>query len=81
MESANFWAIPQVGIGTQTEVVSVPLDRTKMVPVPRQSGTGTTHQNQVGTSTDPSGTSTNASSSPDICVLALLSPNSYTNGI
>ena len=31
--------------------------------------------------TDPSGTGTNASNSLDICVLALLSPNSYTDSI
>ena len=49
----------------QTGVAPVPLDRTKMVPVPRQSGTGTTHQNRVGTGTDPSCTGTIASYSPD----------------
>ena len=45
-----------------------------------QSGTATTHQNWIGIGTNPSGTGTNASNSPDICVLAMLSPNSYTNG-
>ena len=58
----------------QTGVVPVPLGQ-------RQSGTGTTHQNRVGIGTDSSGTSTNASSNLDICVLALLSPNSYTDDI
>ena len=46
-----------------------------------QSCTGTFHQKGVGTGTDPSGTGPNASSSPDICVLAFLSLNSYTDGI
>ena len=52
-----------------------------LVSIPNRGGTGTTHYNRVGTSTDPSGTDTNASSSPDNCVLTLLSPNSYTDGI
>ena len=47
----------------------------------RQNGTGTTHQNRVGTGTDPSGTDTTTSCSLDFCILTLLSPNSYTNGI
>ena len=69
----------------------MPIDITKVVPIPRQSGTITIHQKGVGTGTDLSGTGTNASHSPDICVLALLSPdiyvlallspNSYTDGI
>ena len=52
-----------------------------LVPIPNRGGTGTTHQNWVSTGTDPSGTGTNASNSLDICVLALLSPNSYTDDI
>ena len=56
----------------------------KCVPVPirqGQSGTGTDqvvpvpiHQKGVGTGTNQSGTGTDASSSPDFCTLALLSP-------
>ena len=106
-EFCHFWAILHFGTGTQTRVVPVPIDRTKvvpvprqsdtsttlvsvprqcgtgtnLVPVPRQSGIGTIHQKGVRTGTNPSGADTNASSSPDICVLALLSPNSYTDGI
>ena len=30
----------------------------KVVPIPRQSGTGTNFQNMIGTSTNPSGTGT-----------------------
>ena len=81
MKSAKFLAIPLVDTGTQTGVVSVPLDRTKTVPIPRQSGTGTTHKKGVGICTEPSGTGTNASNNLVICVLTLLSLNSYTEGI
>ena len=87
-EICHIWAISQFGTGTQIGVVSVPIDRTKVVPVPRQSGTGTHLQNRVGINTDQSGTGTNqsgtgtnqsgtgtdASGSPDCCTLALLSP-------
>ena len=62
-------------------MVPVPLGQRQNVTGTNQSSTGTTHQNRVGTGTDPSGTGTNASNSPDICVLALLSLNSYTDGI
>ena len=55
-EICHFWAISQFGTGTQIRVVSVPIDRTKVVPVPRQSGTGTHLQNRVGINTDQSGT-------------------------
>ena len=54
--------------------VPVPMDRDQMVPLPVVSGTGTHLQNRVGTGTDQSGTDTNASSSPDFCTFALLSP-------
>ena len=64
-EICYFWAIPQVGTGTQIGVVPVPLNKTKVVPVPRQSGTGTNLQNRVGTSTDQSGIGTTASYNPD----------------
>ena len=47
--------------------------------IQKQNGTSTLFQNRVGTGTDPCGTGTNASNGPDICVLALLSPNSYTD--
>ena len=56
-----------------SKVVLVPLTKTKVVPVPRQSGTGTNFQNMIGTSTNPSGTGTTASDSPDFCIRALLS--------
>ena len=61
-----------------------------LVPVPKV-GTGTHGQRQSGIVTDQSGTDTHsqkrvgigidASSSPDFCTLALLSPNSYTDSI
>ena len=44
-----------------------------LVPVPKRGGTGI-RQRQSGTGTDQSGTRTDASSSPDFCTLALLSP-------
>ena len=58
----------------QTRVVPVPLGQRQNGTGTNQSGTSTTHQNRVSTCT-------NASNSLDICVLALLSPNSYTDGI
>ena len=64
----------------QGKVVPVPLTRTKVVPV-RQSGTGTNFKNMIGIGTNPSGTGTTASGSPDFCIRALLSPNSHTEGI
>ena len=62
-------------------VVPVALRQRQNGTGTNQNGTSTTHQNRVGTDIDSSGTSTNASNSSDICVLALLSPNSYTDGI
>ena len=73
-EICHLWAIPQFGTGTQIGMVPIPIYKTKMVPVPRQSGTGTHLQNKVGTGTNQSGTGTDASNSPDCCTLALLSP-------
>ena len=73
-EICHFWAIPKFNTGTQTRVVAVPLDRTKMVTVPRQSGTSTHLQNRVGTGTDQSGTGTNAPGSPNFWIRALISP-------
>ena len=73
-EISHFWAIPQFSTGTQTGVVPIPIDRTKVVPVPRQSGTDTHLQNRVGIGTDQSGIGTDASSSSDFCTLMLLSP-------
>ena len=46
----------------------------------RKSGTST-NPSGTGTGTDQSDTSTDASTSPDFCTLALLSPNSYIDGI
>ena len=54
MKHAKFWAIPQVGTGTQTGVVPVPLNKTKVVPILRQSGTGTNMKNRVGIGTTAS---------------------------
>ena len=62
-------------------MVPVPLTRTKVVLVPRQSGTGTNFQNMIGTGTNLSGTGTIASGSPDFCIRALLSSNSHIEGI
>ena len=77
----HFWAIPRSGTGTRTRVVPIPPYRGQMIPVPRQSGTGTTHQSRFGTSTDPSGIGTTASCTLIFGILALLSSNSYTEGI
>ena len=41
-EFCHLWEISHFGTGIQIGVVPVPFDRTKMVTVPRQSGTGTT---------------------------------------
>ena len=54
--------------------VPVPMDRNKVVPVPKVSGIGTHSQKSIGTTTDQSGTGTDAFDSPDFCTLALLSP-------
>ena len=51
--------VPKVGTGTNGQ---------------RQSGTSTYSQKRVGTGTDQSGIGTDASSNPDFCTLALLSP-------
>ena len=68
--------------GTSTiKVVPVSLTITKVVPIPRQSGTGTNFQNMIGIDTNPSGTGTTAFGSPDFCICALLSSNSHTEGI
>ena len=60
--------------GQSHNSVPVPIDRTKVASVPRQSGTGTHLQNRVGTGIDQSGTGTNASGSLDFCICALISP-------
>ena len=71
-----------------TKVVPVPLTRTKVVPIQRQSGTSTNFLNMIGIGTNPSGTGTNpsgtgtiASCCPDFGIHALLSSNSHTEGI
>ena len=46
-----------------------------------KSGTGTHAQKRVGTGTDESGTSIDASSNLDFCTLASLSPNSYIDSV
>ena len=56
----------------QTGVVSVPRCRGRMVPVPRQCGTGTNLQNRVGIGTDPNGTGTTTSDSPDFLYLCIV---------
>ena len=45
----------------------------KVVPVPSQSGTSTTHQNRVGTGS--SGTGTTAPCSPDFLYFDIFKPN------
>ena len=53
----------------------------RLIPVPNRGGTGTTHQNRVGIGTGPSGTGTLLPTTLISCILTLLSPNSYTDGI
>ena len=65
--------------------------KSKVVPVPKQggtgttlqkpigTGTGTTQQNQISTGTEQSGTGTAVSKVPRFCSFAHLSPNSYTD--
>ena len=55
--------------------------RTKLVPVLRQSDTGTNFQNMISTGTNPSGIGTTASYNPDFGIHALLSSNLHTEGI
>ena len=50
------------------------LGRTRNSVLVPKVGIGTHGQRQSGTGTDQSGTSTNASNSPDFCIRALLSP-------
>ena len=50
------------------------LDRGKVVSVPIKVVPVSIYQKRVGTSTNQSGTGIDASSSPDFCTLALLSP-------
>ena len=77
----HFWAESRLSIGTKQGWYRYHLCITKMIPVPRQSGTGTTHQNRIGTITDPSGTGTTASCNLDFGILTLLSSISNTEGI
>ena len=65
----------------QNRVVPVPPYRGHMVPIPRKSGTGTTHQNMIGTGTNPSGIGTTDSYSLDFYSLTWLSSNTDTKGI
>ena len=65
----------------QTRVVPISMIQEQNGIGTNQNGIGTTHQKGVGTGTELSGTGTNASNSLDICVLALLSLNSYPDGI
>ena len=70
----HFWAILRSGTGTRTGVVLIPPYRGQMVLVPRQSGTGSPHQNRFGTSTDLSGIGTTASCNLDFwysCIIKL----------
>ena len=57
------------GTGTTWEEPKWYRYHDKVVSVP------TTHQNRIGTDTDPSGAGTTASCSPDFGILTLLSPN------
>ena len=63
-------------IGTGTNHSGVGTDMVSM-----RYQCSTTHQKGVGTDTEPCGTGTNASNSPDIGILTLLSSNSHTEGI
>ena len=64
---------PQIGTSTESGY-RYPLDKGKVVLVPIKVVPVPIHQKRVGTDTDQSGTGTDASSSPDFCTLALLSP-------
>ena len=65
---------PQFGTGTKKGWYRYPLDRGKEVRVPIKVVPVPFHQKRVGTGIDQSGIGTDASSSPDFCTLALLSP-------
>ena len=64
---------PHIGTGTESGY-RYPLDRGKVVPVPINVVPVPIHQKRVGTGTDQSDTSTDASNNPYFCTLALLSP-------
>ena len=72
---------PQSGTGTKKGWYRYPLDRGKVIPIPIKVAQVLIHQKRNGTGTNQCGTGTDASSSPDFCTLALLSPNSYTDSI
>ena len=76
----HFWAKPALWY-RHRKWVPIPIGQRQVVPVPKDSGTGTQLQNGVGTGSNQSGTGTDASSNPDFCTLALLSPNSSTDSI
>ena len=65
-------------LGKIRALVPAPMDRNKVVPVPKVSGTGTHSQNRVGTGTDQSGTGTDASSSPDLWYACIVKPQIRT---
>ena len=65
---------PQFGTGTKQGWYQYPLDKGKVVPVSIKVVLVPIHQKRAGTSTDHSGTGTDASSGPDFCTLTLLGP-------
>ena len=65
--------VPKVGTGTKSGY-RYRLDRGKVVLIPIKVVPVAIHQKRVGTGTEQSGTGIDASSNPDFCTLALLSP-------
>ena len=70
----HLWAELAIQYQYQKGGYRYPLDRGKEVSVPIKVVPIPIHQQRIGTGIDQSGTGTNASSNPDFCTLALLSP-------
>ena len=64
----------QFGTGTKKGWYWYPLDRGKVIPVLIKVVPVPIHQKRAGTGIDQSGIIIEASSNPDFCTLALLSP-------
>ena len=65
---------PQFGTDTKKWWYWYPLDNDKVIPVPIKVVPVPIHQKRAGTGIDQSGIGIEASSNPNFCTLALLSP-------
>ena len=66
----------------QTGVVPVPLMQNKNgIGTMKKCGTGTTHQDMIGTGTNPSGIGTTTPYNPDFLYSYIVNSNSKTEGV